>query len=149
MPRVEFIASAAAFLLSELYGSYAFSHSQGLTQELGQRGLALSSLDTATTPASVYSVSPVGAFSGFGVAQPSQTAAAAAAGWGSGADKRAKVDWPATPGPFVGQPLRGGPWSVAEAAYAAKLVEEFDRGALDLPAGVGLRGFLATALHCR
>ena len=78
-----------------------------------------------------------------------QQTATTPAGLELNAEQLAPEDWLSTPGPFVGQPLRGGPCSVAEADYAAKLVEEFDRGALGLPSGVGLRSLLATALHCR
>lgn len=137
MHRAEVFTAVAAFLLCELCGSDAFSHSQCLSRVLRHRS------------ASSLIVSPVGAFFRFQSVLHGQHTASTSAGLELNAEQLAPGDWLSTPGPFVGQPLRGGPWSVAEADYAAKLVEEFDRGALGLPSGVGLRSLLATALHCR
>jgi hypothetical protein len=44
--------------------------------------------------------------------------------------------------------LRRGKWTVEEEAYVARVIQDFNSGFLDAPAGTTLRSYLSEKLHC-
>jgi len=45
-------------------------------------------------------------------------------------------------------PLRRGKWTVEEEAYVARVIQDFNSGFLNAPAGTTLRSYLSEKLHC-
>lgn len=50
--------------------------------------------------------------------------------------------------PKQGQNLRRGKWTLEEEAYVARVIQDFNNGFLDAPAGTTLRTFLSDKLSC-
>lgn len=50
--------------------------------------------------------------------------------------------------PKQGQNLRRGKWTIEEEAYVARVIQDFNNGFLDAPAGTTLRTFLSDKLSC-
>mmetsp|Transcript_7534 Transcript_7534/g.10857 ORF Transcript_7534/g.10857 Transcript_7534/m.10857 type:complete len:110 (-) Transcript_7534:951-1280(-) len=46
------------------------------------------------------------------------------------------------------RPLRRGKWTVEEEAYVARVIQDFNSGYLNAPAGTTLRSYLSEKLHC-
>lgn len=44
--------------------------------------------------------------------------------------------------------LRRGKWTVEEEAYVARVIQDFNAGFLNAPAGTTLRSYLSEKLHC-
>ena len=55
---------------------------------------------------------------------------------------------PASSGKKSGQRRRRGKWTVEEEAYVARVIQDFNSGFLDAPAGTTLRTFLSDKLNC-
>ena len=47
-----------------------------------------------------------------------------------------------------GPPLRRGKWTVEEEAYVARVIQDFNSGFLNAPAGTTLRSYLSEKLQC-
>eukprot|EP00540_Astrosyne_radiata_P019888 CAMPEP_0116867836 /NCGR_PEP_ID=MMETSP0418-20121206/26846_1 /TAXON_ID=1158023 /ORGANISM="Astrosyne radiata, Strain 13vi08-1A" /LENGTH=585 /DNA_ID=CAMNT_0004503707 /DNA_START=454 /DNA_END=2211 /DNA_ORIENTATION=+ len=55
---------------------------------------------------------------------------------------------PAPPKPKPTTALRRGKWTVEEEAYVARVIQDFNSGYLNAPAGTTLRSYLSEKLHC-
>ena len=54
----------------------------------------------------------------------------------------------ATARPKSGSTLRRGKWTVEEEAYVARVIQDFNSGFLNAPAGTTLRSYLSEKLQC-
>lgn len=50
--------------------------------------------------------------------------------------------------PKTGSNLRRGKWTVEEESYVARVIQDFNSGFLDAPAGTTLRSYLSEKLQC-